>query len=114
METSDGVWEYTDQQEWLGRVAKRNLPPLIITVAPTGGVQGKEINPNHPILGAMQSRYESNKEDPLLVDYADLLFGQALLSEGEKIPDPVSFSRKVAELMVGRIKGDPQDEKSLS
>ena len=48
METSDGVWEYTDQQEWLGRVAKRNLPPLIITVAPTGGVQGKEINPNHP------------------------------------------------------------------
>jgi 3-keto-5-aminohexanoate cleavage enzyme len=48
MESSRGVWEYANQQEWLTRVAKSTLPPLIITVAPTGGVQGKEINPNHP------------------------------------------------------------------
>ncbi|MFC1944017.1 3-keto-5-aminohexanoate cleavage protein [Chloroflexota bacterium] len=48
METSEGVWEYNNQQEWLKRVAKSTLPPLIITVATTGGVQGKEINPNHP------------------------------------------------------------------
>ena len=48
METTTGVWEYGNQQEWLTRVARSTLPPLIITVAPTGGVQGKEINPNHP------------------------------------------------------------------
>jgi 3-keto-5-aminohexanoate cleavage enzyme len=43
-----GVWQYARQEEWLSRVARGNLPPLIITVAPTGGVHGKEINPNHP------------------------------------------------------------------
>ena len=36
------------QEQWIARVAAGNLPPLMITVAVTGGVQGKEINPNHP------------------------------------------------------------------
>jgi len=42
------VWDPTDQQEWLRLVANQSLPPLVISVAITGGVQGKEINPNHP------------------------------------------------------------------
>jgi 3-keto-5-aminohexanoate cleavage enzyme len=37
-----------DQDEWLRRSIKRELPPAIVTVAITGGIQGKEINPNHP------------------------------------------------------------------
>jgi len=48
MKTDDAIWDSRDQHEWITRVAKGTLPPLIITVAPTGGVQGKEINPNHP------------------------------------------------------------------
>lgn len=48
MNTNEAVWDPSDQYEWLKRVAKGTLPPLIITVAVTGGVQGKEINPNHP------------------------------------------------------------------
>jgi 3-keto-5-aminohexanoate cleavage enzyme len=41
-------WDYRDSEMWLRGVAKRELPPLIITAAITGGVHGKEINPNHP------------------------------------------------------------------
>ena len=48
MEQVSGVWDPRDQGEWVARVAGGNLPPLMITVAITGGVQGKEINPNHP------------------------------------------------------------------
>jgi 3-keto-5-aminohexanoate cleavage enzyme len=48
MENFPGVWNYADQQEWLKRVTREELPPLIITVAITGGHPGKELNPNHP------------------------------------------------------------------
>jgi len=56
VETTTGVWEYTNQQEWLKRVAQGNLPPLIITVAITGGAHGKEINPNHPETAEEQAQ----------------------------------------------------------
>ena len=59
-----------------------------------------EINPGHPILEAMKARHEADAEDAVLVDYARLLFGQALLAEGSALPDPGDFSRLVAELMV--------------
>jgi 3-keto-5-aminohexanoate cleavage enzyme len=48
MERNEPVADVIDQQVWLRLVSRSNLPPLIITVAVTGGVQGKEVNPNHP------------------------------------------------------------------
>jgi len=42
------LFDPSSQEEWCARVAAGTLPPVIITVAITGGVQGKEINPNHP------------------------------------------------------------------
>ena len=59
-----------------------------------------ELNPAHPILASLKSRFEADAEDPLLADYAQLLLGQALLAEGSELPDPVGFSKRVAELMV--------------
>ncbi|MFC1944516.1 3-keto-5-aminohexanoate cleavage protein [Chloroflexota bacterium] len=69
METITGVWEYTNQQEWLMRVAKGTFPPLIISVAITGGVQGKEVNPNHPetIKEQAEQTYESYKSGATIV-----------------------------------------------
>ena len=42
------VFDPANHQEWLRLAARENLPPAIISVAITGGMQGKEINPNHP------------------------------------------------------------------
>lgn len=42
------VWDYHNPYEWLERVRKSSFPPLAICVAITGGVQGKEANPNLP------------------------------------------------------------------
>ena len=58
-----------------------------------------ELNPSHHILQKMHERFQQNKEDARLSDYADLLFGYALLAEGSDIPDPVRFNRLVAQLM---------------
>jgi 3-keto-5-aminohexanoate cleavage enzyme len=42
------LWDFHDPYEWLERVRRSSFPPLAICVAITGGVQGKEANPNLP------------------------------------------------------------------
>jgi len=41
------IWDYRDPYAWMAKV-REGLPPLIISVAITGGVQGKEMNENLP------------------------------------------------------------------
>jgi 3-keto-5-aminohexanoate cleavage enzyme len=48
MEMSDWVWDYTNPYEWMARTRKSALPPLIIACAISGGMHGKEMNPNLP------------------------------------------------------------------
>jgi len=59
-----------------------------------------ELNPDHPILKAMAGIHQQDKAAPALADYADLLYDQALLTEGTPIKDPLRFTRLVSELMV--------------
>jgi len=59
-----------------------------------------ELNPDHPIMKTMTGIFNENKEDSRLGDYADLLYDQALLTEGSPITDPLRFTRLVSELMV--------------
>jgi 3-keto-5-aminohexanoate cleavage enzyme len=42
------TWDYRDTYEYVRRVEMAEMPPLIITVAITGGGAGKERNPNIP------------------------------------------------------------------
>jgi molecular chaperone HtpG len=63
-----------------------------------------ELNPDHPIMQVMTAMYEKNKEDAKLADYCELLYDQALLTEGSPIKDPLRFSKLVSELMVAGVK----------
>ncbi|HSK81288.1 MAG TPA: molecular chaperone HtpG [Thermoanaerobaculia bacterium] len=58
-----------------------------------------ELNPNHDILAKMRDRFDKDQNDPVLEDYAQLLFGYGLIAEGGELPDPVRFNRAVADLM---------------
>ncbi len=59
-----------------------------------------ELNPEHAILKAMAGIYQQDKTALALADYADLLYDQALLTEGSQIKDPLRFTRLISELMV--------------
>lgn len=59
-----------------------------------------ELNPDHPIMQVMATLFGKDKSNPRLADYCDLLYDQALLTEGSPIADPLRFTRLVAELMV--------------
>ena len=58
-----------------------------------------EINPSHAILQKLQARFEQDRRDPVVREFADLIYGQALLAEGNQPPDPAAFSKKLAEVM---------------
>jgi len=59
-----------------------------------------ELNPDHAILKAMAAIYQKDNSAPALTDYADLLYDQALLTEGSTIKDPLRFTKLVSDLMV--------------
>ncbi len=59
-----------------------------------------ELNPDHPILQVMGGMFTADAANPRLADYCDLLFDQALLTEGSPITDPLKFTKLVSELMV--------------
>jgi molecular chaperone HtpG len=58
-----------------------------------------ELNPKHEVFTKMQERFRNDKNDPLLVDSAELLLGYAMLAEGSELPAPVLFNRLLAEMM---------------
>ena len=59
-----------------------------------------ELNPGHPIMKVMSDLFKEGQGDSRLGDYAELLYDQALLTEGSPIKDPLRFTRLVSELMV--------------
>ena len=59
-----------------------------------------ELNPGHPVIETMNDLFTADKKNPKLADYSELLYDQALLTEGIAIKDPARFARLVTGLMV--------------
>ncbi len=55
-----------------------------------------EINPQHPLL----LRLKDESDDDKLADWSEILFDQAILSDGGQLEDPVAFVNKLNELLV--------------
>lgn len=58
-----------------------------------------ELNAAHPIVEGLLRRQAGAADDPVIGDYAELLFGYATLAEGSELPDPQAFNRRLVELM---------------
>ncbi|MNL06254.1 Chaperone protein HtpG [compost metagenome] len=54
-----------------------------------------EINPSHPVFEKMMKATPEQQ-----TQWAEILYAQALLTEGSSLPDPVKFSQQIAQLMV--------------
>ena len=59
-----------------------------------------ELNPDHPVIETMNDLFAADKKNPKITDYSELLYDQALLTEGIAIKDPARFARLVTDLMV--------------
>jgi len=58
-----------------------------------------ELNPAHEIVAKLKTRFDQDAKDPVIDDYAELLFGQGLLVEGSELPDPARFNRALTDVM---------------
>ncbi|MDP6525284.1 MAG: molecular chaperone HtpG [Kiritimatiellia bacterium] len=60
-----------------------------------------ELNPGHDVLKNMKEIFEKDKDDQVLADFIDLVYGQALIAEGSQVKNPSRFAKLVSSLMVG-------------
>jgi molecular chaperone HtpG len=58
-----------------------------------------ELNPKHPLIARMQAEHARDASSTKLQEWVEMLYDQALLSEGSPLPDPVRFASRVAVLM---------------
>ncbi|MDR2579136.1 MAG: molecular chaperone HtpG [Chitinispirillales bacterium] len=58
-----------------------------------------EINADHAIIKNMNVRYEKDSADPELEQWALLLYEGALIAEGQMVPDPLGYSRRVNDVL---------------
>ena len=62
-----------------------------------------EINPDHPMVTRLAQEADAARRQ----DWAELIFDQAMLSEGGKLEDPAAFVRRMNELIVSLAQGAP-------
>jgi molecular chaperone HtpG len=58
-----------------------------------------EINPQNPLITSLAARAKVSPTDPALADAAQLLLDQARIIEGEPLPDPAAFAKRMTEAM---------------
>lgn len=62
-----------------------------------------ELNIDHPAIANVKFVFQKDRTDPVLKDYARLLYDLAVVAEGGKVEDPSRFSRTVGLLMAEAI-----------
>jgi molecular chaperone HtpG len=62
-----------------------------------------EINPKHPLV----ERLNRHQDDPRLMDWASVLFNQAVLTLGARIDDPAAFVTRLNDLLTSLTEDQP-------
>jgi molecular chaperone HtpG len=62
-----------------------------------------EINPDHELVGRMRALHAANADDPALDDFANILYGYALLAEGSEMPEPERFNESLLRVVTKAI-----------
>lgn len=58
-----------------------------------------EINPSHPTITNLQALAERDEAPEAFGDWLELLYDQALLTEGSSIADPAAFAQRMSRLL---------------
>jgi molecular chaperone HtpG len=58
-----------------------------------------ELNPGHEIIARMRDR----ADDAMLSDFAEVLYGYALLAEGSELEDPLKFNQALMRVLARNI-----------
>ncbi|MGA2506542.1 MAG: molecular chaperone HtpG [Chitinispirillaceae bacterium] len=59
-----------------------------------------EINAEHPVIVNLNARYEKDPKDTELEEWVRLVYEGALIAEGQMVPDPLAYSKRVNTLLL--------------
>ena len=59
-----------------------------------------EINAEHPVIVNLNARYEKDPKDAELEEWVRLVYEGALIAEGQMVPDPLAYSKRVNTLLL--------------
>ena len=66
-----------------------------------------EVNPAHPIIEHLRALNEKEAGSPQVTEWVEMLYDQALLTEGSSVEDPNRFARRMTALMT-QLAGPPK------
>lgn len=58
-----------------------------------------ELNPDHALVEQMRGEHSDDAESEQLTEWIELLYDQALISEGSPLPNPARFAQRMTSLM---------------
>ena len=74
-----------------------------------------EINPRHPLIARLAAMVDKHGAGSALGDFAWLwLLDQARILEGEQLPDPGAFARRLASVLEKGLAGSRKRRRALS
>ncbi len=86
-----------DVSPYLEKILSRNgekVPPRLKTL---------EINPGHELITKLFARYDKNPNDPILADYAQILWGHAVIADGGELKDVARFNKALLAVASGAL-----------
>jgi molecular chaperone HtpG len=67
------------------------------------GKRTLELNPSHPLITGLQQAHKDRADDPDVTETAELLYGTALLAEGNAPDDPARFAEVLARRLARTV-----------
>ncbi len=92
------VGEEFDVSPYLEKILSRNgekMPPRLKTL---------EINPEHELTKKLFALYDKNPSAPELADYAQILYGHAVIADGGELKDVARFNKALLAVATGALK----------
>jgi len=91
------VGDEFDVSPYLEKILSRNgekVPPRLKTL---------ELNPAHELVTKLYARYDKNPNDPVIADYAQLLWGHAVIADGGELKDVARFNKALLSVATGAL-----------
>ncbi|MFC1544766.1 molecular chaperone HtpG [Gemmatimonadota bacterium] len=73
-----------------------------------GGGRILELNPKHPVVTRLRELFESGQGREQAGEWGRLLYEQAVIAEGSRLPDPSAFAERVNSLLLGELGRDKE------
>ena len=70
----------------------------------TGAKRVLELNPDNAAVEALRTLHEKSPDDPRIGAYGLLLYDQAAIAEGSKVPDAAGFAKRINNLILTDLK----------